>query len=112
MSVVCCHFAGCVTAVTGKIWKNRLMLEVREKEKVGGFYFDKGVLINAVQCNMNGKLVAMEMMQWTADYLVFRAVPQPGVSKQIHQPVDVLAKDAEKYQEERTSPKPAKAAND
>jgi twitching motility two-component system response regulator PilG len=83
------------------------LLEVREKEKIGGFYFDKGVLINAVQCNMNGKLVAMEMMQWTADYLVFRAVPQAGVSRQINQSVDILAKDAEKFQEE-TSPKPQK----
>jgi twitching motility two-component system response regulator PilG len=72
------------------------LLEVREKEKVGGFYFDKGVLINAVQCNMNGKIVAMEMLEWQADYLVFRAVAQQGVSRQIHQTVDVLAKELER----------------
>jgi CheY-like chemotaxis protein len=76
------------------------LLEVREKEKIGGFYFDKGVLTNAVQCDMNGKIVAMEMMQWTADYLVFRAVPQAGVSRKIHQTVDILAKEVEKLQEE------------
>lgn len=84
------------------------LLEVRDKEKVGGFYFDKGVLINAVQYSMNGKLVAMEMMQWTADYLVFRAVPQAGVSRQIHQSVDILAKDAEKFQAEDVSLKQPK----
>jgi CheY-like chemotaxis protein len=84
------------------------LLEVREKEKIGGFYFDKGILINAVQCNMNGKVVAMEMMQWTPDYMVFRAVPQKGVSRQIHQIVDILAKEVEKLQEEVTSPKSLK----
>ncbi len=83
------------------------LLEVREKEKVGGFYFDKGVLANSVQCNMNGKIVAMEMMQWTPDYMVFRAVPQKGVSRQIHQTVDVLAKEVEKFQEGQ-APKPQK----
>ena len=72
------------------------LLEVREKEKVGGFYFSNGVLINAVQYNMNGKIVAMEMMEWNADYLVFRAVPQQGVSTQIHQTVEVLAKELER----------------
>lgn len=75
------------------------LLEVREKEKIGGFYFDKGVLINAVQCNMNGKVVAMEMMQWSPDYMVFRAVAQEGVSRQIQQTVDILSKDVEKFQE-------------
>lgn len=75
------------------------LLEVREKEKIGGFYFDKGSLINAVQCNMNGKIVAMEMMQWSPDYMVFRAVPQEGVSKKIHQTVDVLAKEVGRFQE-------------
>lgn len=82
------------------------LLEVREKEKIGGFYFDKGVLSNAVQCSMNGKIVAMEMMQWSPDYMVFRAVPQPGVSRKIHQTVDVLAKEVEKFQE--GAPKPQK----
>lgn len=81
------------------------LLEVREKEKVGGFYFDKGVLINSVQCNMNGKIVAMEMMQWIPDYMVFRAVPQKGVSRQIHQSVDVLEKEVEKIQEDSANPK-------
>ena len=81
------------------------LLEVREKEKVGGFYFDKGALVNSVQCNMNGKLIAMEMMQWTPDYMVFRAVPQRGVSRQIHQTVDVLSKEVEKLQEDAGSPK-------
>jgi CheY-like chemotaxis protein len=76
------------------------LLEVREKEKIGGFYFDKGVLVNAVQCNMNGKIVAMEMMQWMPDYMVFRAIPQKGVSRQIHQTVDILAREVEKFQEE------------
>lgn len=75
------------------------LLEVREKEKVGGFYFDKGILTNAVQCDMNGKVVAMEMMQWVADYMVFRGVAQEGVSRKIHQTVDVLVKEVEKLQE-------------
>lgn len=85
------------------------LLEVREKEKVGGFYFDKGVLINAVQCSMNGKIVAMEMMQWTPDYMVFRAVPQKGVSRQINQIVDILAKEVEKFQEGESTSKLQKA---
>jgi DNA-binding response OmpR family regulator len=69
------------------------LLEVREKSKVGGFYFDKGVLINAVECGMNGKIIAMDILQWDHDYLVFRAVPQKGVSRQIQQTVDALAKE-------------------
>jgi twitching motility two-component system response regulator PilG len=75
------------------------LLEVREKEKIGGFYFDKGILTNAVQCGMNGKVIAMEMMQWQADYLVFRAVAQEGVSRKIHQTVDVLVKEVDKLTE-------------
>ncbi len=69
------------------------LLEVREKGKAGGFYFDKGVLINAVECGMNGKIIAMDILQWDHDYLVFRAVPQKGVSRQIQQTVDALAKE-------------------
>jgi twitching motility two-component system response regulator PilG len=69
------------------------LLEVREKNKVGGFYFDKGVLINAVECGMNGKIIAMDILQWDHDYLVFNAVPQSGVSRQILQTIDVLAKE-------------------
>lgn len=76
------------------------LLEVREKGKVGGFYFDKGVLINAVECGMNGKIIAMDILQWDHDYMVFRAVAQEGVSRQIHQTVDVLAKEAERLKEE------------
>ncbi|NOQ34600.1 MAG: response regulator [Methylococcaceae bacterium] len=75
------------------------LLEVREKGKVGGFYFDKGVLINAVECGMNGKIIAMDILQWEHDYMVFRAVAQKGVSRQIHQTVDVLAKDVERLKE-------------
>jgi len=67
--------------------------QVREKSKVGGFYFDKGILINAVECGMNGKIIAMDILQWDHDYLVFRAVPQKGVSRQIQQTVDALAKE-------------------
>lgn len=69
------------------------LLEVREKNKAGGFYFDKGVLINAVECGMNGKIIAMDILQWDHDYLVFRAVPQKGVTRQIQQTVDALAKE-------------------
>ncbi len=69
------------------------LLEVREKGKAGGFYFDKGVLINAVECGMNGKIIAMDILQWDHDYLVFRAVAQKGVSRQIQQTVDALAKE-------------------
>ena len=71
------------------------LLEVRDKGKVGGFYFDKGVLINAVECGMNGKIIAMDIMQWQHDYMVFRAVAQERVSKQIHQTVDVLIREVE-----------------
>ncbi|MDQ7091154.1 MAG: response regulator [Methylococcales bacterium] len=71
------------------------LLEVREKAKAGGFYFDKGVLINAVECGMNGKIIAMDILQWNHDYLVFRAVAQKKVSRQIQQTVDSLAKEME-----------------
>ncbi|MEY4768666.1 MAG: hypothetical protein RL637_1305 [Pseudomonadota bacterium] len=75
------------------------LLEAREKEKIGGFYFDKGVLFNAVEFGMNGKLIALDILQWDHDYLVFRAVPQEGVTRQINQTVDVLAKEVEKFRE-------------
>ncbi len=75
------------------------LLEVREKEKIGGFYFDKGVLFNAVEFGMNGKLIAFDIMQWQHDYLVFRGVAQEGVSRQITQPIDVLIKELEKLKD-------------
>lgn len=80
------------------------LLEVREKGKIGGFYFDKGVLINAVECGMNGKIIAMDILQWEHDYMVFRAVAQEGVTRQIQQTVDVLAKEAERLKEKEEVP--------
>lgn len=78
------------------------LLEVREKEKIGGFYFDKGVLFNAVEFGMNGKLIAFDIMQWQHDYLVFRGVAQEGVSRQITQPIEVLIKELEKLRDPET----------
>ncbi|MCK5898482.1 MAG: response regulator [Methylococcales bacterium] len=69
------------------------LLEVREKNKAGGFYFDKGLLINAVECGMNGKIIAMDILQWNHDYLIFKAIAQKKVSRQIQQTVDMLAKE-------------------
>ncbi|MCK5727849.1 MAG: response regulator [Methylococcales bacterium] len=69
------------------------LLEVREKNKAGGFYFDKGVLINAVECGMNGKIIAMDILQWNHDFLIFKAIAQKKVSRQIQQTVDMLAKE-------------------
>jgi twitching motility two-component system response regulator PilG len=79
------------------------LLEVREKEKIGGFYFDKGVLFNAVEFGMNGKLIAFDIMQWQHDYLVFRGVAQEGVSRQITQPIEVLIKELEKLRDPETA---------
>ncbi len=79
------------------------LLEVREKSKAGGFYFNKGILINAVECGMNGKIIAMDILQWEHDYLVFRPVAQKGVSRQIQQTVDGLAKEMELLKIDETS---------
>jgi len=80
------------------------LLEVREKEKIGGFYFDKGVLFNAVEFGMNGKLIAFDIMQWPHDYLVFRGVAQEGVSRQITQSIDTLIKELEKLKAQDEKP--------
>lgn len=72
------------------------LLEVREKSKIGCFYFDKGVLSNAVECGMSGKIIAMDILQWNHDYLVFKAMSEvmlEKISHQIQQSVDSLAKE-------------------
>ncbi|MCK5871923.1 MAG: response regulator [Methylococcales bacterium] len=80
------------------------LLEVREKNKAGGFYFDKGVLINAVECGMNGKIIAMDILQWRHDYLIFKAIAQKKVSRQIQQTVDMLAKEIDLLKMDEKSP--------
>jgi len=72
------------------------LLEVRSQNKRGGFYFSKGVLINSVESGMNGKIIAMDILQWQPDYMVFRAEAQTGVTQQIRQTVDVLIQEVEK----------------
>ncbi|MCK4494118.1 MAG: response regulator [Methylococcales bacterium] len=80
------------------------LLEVREKNKAGGFYFDKGVLINAVECGMNGKIIAMDILQWRHDYLIFKGIAQKKVSRQIQQTVDMLAKEIDLLKMDEKTP--------
>lgn len=72
------------------------LLEVRSKTKRGGFYFHNGVLFNAVESGMNGKIIAMDILQWNPDYVVFRAQPQAGATQQIHQTVNALVAEVER----------------
>lgn len=71
-------------------------LAIHAGEKKGGFYFDKGLLINAVEAQRHGVVVAIELMQLKPGYMVFTAMAQTGVSREIHQSVDVLVNDINK----------------
>lgn len=72
------------------------LLEIHAGEKKGGFYLEQGILINAVEAQRHGVMVAIELLQLKPDYMVFIPMSQVGVSREIHQNVDVLAKDVEK----------------
>ena len=82
------------------------LLEVRSQNKRGGFYFSKGVLINAVESGMNGKIIAMDILQWQPDYIVFRAESQIGVTQQIRQTIDVLIQEVEKLHDIQLNKQP------
>ena len=66
------------------------LLTIESKGKKAAIYFDKGVLINAVEANKHGVSVAIDVLQWELDTMSFVTLEQIGVAHEIHQTVAVL----------------------
>lgn len=68
------------------------LLAIDAEGKKAGFYFEQGVLTNAFDANRHGVDVALELLQWEPDKIVFIMLSQTGVAREIRQSVDVLVK--------------------
>lgn len=71
------------------------LLAIEAKGKKAGFYFEQGVLINAFDADRHGVKVALELLQWEPDKMMFIMLSQTGVAREIHQAVDSLVKQIE-----------------
>jgi twitching motility two-component system response regulator PilG len=66
------------------------LLTIESKGKKAAIYFDKGVLINAVEANKHGVSVAIDVLQWELDTMNFVAREKLGVAHEINQTAAVL----------------------
>ena len=71
--------------------ENTCFLEVTGKnDKKGHFYFNRGILYDAVQDDMQGEAAVLEMLSWDKVQISFKSFPRKKVPKRINSSIQSL----------------------
>ena len=90
------------------------LLEVRCGEKKGGyFYFNEGILYNALYNDMEGEDVALNMIGWNQVNFRFKSLPKEDIKRRINRDLMSLIMEGTRLKDEKTAeenePDPADA---
>ncbi len=90
------------------------LLEVRCGEKKGGyFYFNEGILYNALYNDMEGEDVALNMIGWNQVNFRFKSLPKEDIERRINRDLMSLIMEGTRLKDEKTAeenePDPADA---
>lgn len=90
------------------------LLEVRYGDKKGGyFYFNEGILYNALYNDMEGEDVALNMIGWNQVNFRFKSLPKEDIKRRINRDLMSLIMEGTRLKDEKTAeenePDPADA---
>lgn len=66
------------------------LLAINAQGRKAAFYFDQGKLINAIEADKHGVVVALDVLQWKPEKITFATLAKVGVTREIHQTVTNL----------------------
>jgi CheY-like chemotaxis protein len=71
--------------------ENTCFLEVTGKnDKKGHFYFNRGILHDALQSDMQGEAAVLEMLSWDKVQISFKSLPRKKIPKRINSSIQSL----------------------
>lgn len=74
-----------------EIEENTCFLEVTGKnDQKGHFYFNRGILYDAIQDDMQGEAAVLEMLSWEKVQISFKSLPRKKVPKRINSSIQSL----------------------
>jgi len=76
--------------------KTRLIEIHSSDDRIGFFYFNDGVLYNAVCGELRGEAAALEMLHWKRAKMLFKPLPREKIKRQINTEVFKLLLDVER----------------
>lgn len=93
--------------------KTRLVEIYSQDNRRGYFYFNNGVLYNAVCGELRGEAAALEMLHWKRVKILFKSLPKEKIKRQIHTEVFKILLDDDQstgeHEEPRQEPAPGAA---
>jgi len=78
------------------------LLEVSARGKKGLFYFDRGILFDAVSGRLIGEEAAIEMIMWNQVSLSFKSLPDKKIMRRINSELMPIMMEASRRKDEKT----------